>query len=94
VGIEYIAQTVAALVGLQALREDGRVRVGYLLGTRRYHASRPWFPIGERLTVRVAGEFESMGLARYQGEIRDASGEQIVTCSVTLYAGSNEEERE
>ena len=87
VGIEYIAQTVGALVGLEARRAERPVEIGYLLGTRRYRASRPYFPLGDLLTVRVRAEFRSGGLARYAGEIVDAAGERIVESSVTLYAG-------
>lgn len=53
VGIEYMAQAIAAYAGLQQ-RELGREpKIGFLLGTRRYESSVAWFAMGETLTVRV-----------------------------------------
>jgi predicted hotdog family 3-hydroxylacyl-ACP dehydratase len=87
VGIEYIAQTVGALVGLESRRAGRKVDVGFLLGTRRYRAHRPYFPLGALLEIRVEPEFRSGGLARYAGTIVTEAGEQIVQTSVTLYSG-------
>ena len=87
VGIEYIAQTVAALVGLESRRAGKEVRLGYLLGTRRFQATVSYFTLGERLTTRVAAEFESGGLAKYRGEICNDAGKRLVETSVTLYSG-------
>jgi predicted hotdog family 3-hydroxylacyl-ACP dehydratase len=87
VGIEYVAQTVAALAGLKSRRADGGVKLGYLLGTRRFTATDPYFPIGTLLTTMVASELESSALSKYIGTIRDETGRLIVETSVTLYSG-------
>lgn len=54
VGIEYMAQAVAAYGGFEALKEQRPVRVGYLLGTRKFIAKVPFFRVGDRLAVRVS----------------------------------------
>lgn len=54
VGIEYMAQACGAYAGLEAKSTGQPVRVGFLLGTRRYTCSRPWFAAGDRLTVSIA----------------------------------------
>ena len=54
IGIEYMAQTVAALAGTRARRRDEPVRVGFLVGTRKYLAEQPAFPLGSVLTVVVS----------------------------------------
>ena len=54
VGIEYMAQAVAAYGGFEALKEQRPIRVGYLLGTRKFVAKVPFFRIGDRLKVRVS----------------------------------------
>jgi predicted hotdog family 3-hydroxylacyl-ACP dehydratase len=41
VGIEYMAQAVAAWSGARARAGGGSPRIGYLLGCRRYEASVP-----------------------------------------------------
>ncbi|PIE45718.1 MAG: hypothetical protein CSA44_01850 [Gammaproteobacteria bacterium] len=52
VGIEYIAQTVAAY----SCAKDGNVglpKVGLLLGSRRYQSEIDFFPLGVTLTITV-----------------------------------------
>jgi predicted hotdog family 3-hydroxylacyl-ACP dehydratase len=88
VGIEYVAQTVAALVGLRARRGGDAVRLGYLLGARRYDAQVSYFTLGARLSVRVTPEFESSDLAKFAGEIRDETGALLIRTAVTVYAGA------
>jgi predicted hotdog family 3-hydroxylacyl-ACP dehydratase len=51
VAIEYMAQACAAWVGLEAHRAGGRPRIGLLLGTREFVATRSWFCDGESLEV-------------------------------------------
>ena len=51
VGIEYMAQAVAAWSGARHRTGGGSPRIGYLLGSRRYEAHLPMFPIGAHLHV-------------------------------------------
>jgi predicted hotdog family 3-hydroxylacyl-ACP dehydratase len=53
VGLEYMAQACGAFSGVRALRAAESPRMGFLLGTRRYLATRAWFIKGERLVVAV-----------------------------------------
>lgn len=53
VGIEYMAQACGAYAGLEAKSKGEPVRIGFLLGTRRYTCSKPWFAAGDTLTVNV-----------------------------------------
>ncbi|MBL1264388.1 ApeP family dehydratase [Methylomicrobium sp. RS1] len=52
-GIEYMAQTIGLYAGLHAKRAGEPIRLGFLLGTRRFESSAPGFRIGSVLTVRV-----------------------------------------
>ena len=45
-----MAQACAAYAGREALDGDQPVRIGFLLGTRDFHANRAWFAAGERCT--------------------------------------------
>jgi predicted hotdog family 3-hydroxylacyl-ACP dehydratase len=87
VGIEYIAQTVAALAGLKAKWAGRDVEIGFLLGTRRLQATSPYFPLGSKLSIRVDSEFESSDLAKYRGTVCDESGQTIVGTAVNVYLG-------
>jgi predicted hotdog family 3-hydroxylacyl-ACP dehydratase len=53
VGVEYMAQAVAALAGVESRRGGGRARIGYLVGARHYSCSVPYFPLGTALRVTV-----------------------------------------
>lgn len=59
IGIEYMAQTVAAWAGARERDRGGAPRAGLLLGTRRYVAHCDGFPSGARL--QVAAECELIG---------------------------------
>lgn len=58
-GIEYMAQAVAAWSSGRARAAGGSPRIGYLLGSRRYEAALPVFPVGADL--RVLAQCELMG---------------------------------
>ena len=51
VGIEYMAQAVAAWSGARARAGGGSPKIGYLLGSRRYEAAVPVFEVGTELRV-------------------------------------------
>ncbi|CAG4889605.1 hypothetical protein LMG31841_00845 [Paraburkholderia saeva] len=53
IGIELMAQAIAAHVALLAMRAGGRARPGVLLGSRSYHALVPTYPAGARLTIEA-----------------------------------------
>jgi len=56
VGIEYMAQTVAAWAGARAMRAGGRPRIGFLIGSRRYEARCASFRGGSTLRVEARCE--------------------------------------
>lgn len=56
VGIEYMAQTIAAWAGVQAWRAGGKPGLGFLLGSRRYACDVPVFPVGSVLTITARPE--------------------------------------
>lgn len=53
VGMEYMAQTVAAFSGYHRLRRGEPVGLGFLLGTRHYQSSVAAFRCGEQLQVHA-----------------------------------------
>lgn len=56
VGLEYMAQTVAAWAGWQAAQAQRPVKLGFLLGTRGFHAECTHFAPGSVLQVSVRSE--------------------------------------
>jgi predicted hotdog family 3-hydroxylacyl-ACP dehydratase len=53
VGIEYMAQTIGAYAGMKARLAGEPIRLGFLLGTRRYSGNAAEFKVGTALTVHV-----------------------------------------
>jgi predicted hotdog family 3-hydroxylacyl-ACP dehydratase len=76
VGIEYMAQACGAFSGLRAVRCGGSPRMGFLLGTRRYLATRAWFVDGERLEVAVDLVYRDDELGVFDCLIR--SGHEVI----------------
>lgn len=83
VGIEYMAQAVAAHAGYQARLEDKEPKIGYLLGTRVYKTSVPVFPIGATLTIHIESLFVDMGLGAFACRID--IGETVASATINVY---------
>lgn len=56
VGVEYMAQAVAAWAGNRARRKGGPPKIGLLLGTRRYDTHRQAFRVGDQLHIDIRCE--------------------------------------
>lgn len=56
VGVEYMAQAVAAWAGNRARLRGQTVKIGLLLGTRRYEAHRQAFLVGDTLRIEARCE--------------------------------------
>lgn len=52
-GVELMAQAIAAHVGLMAMRAGGRARPGVLLGASRYEVAAPSFARDARLSIEA-----------------------------------------
>ena len=67
VGLEYMAQTIAAYAGLQERLGGGKPKLGFLLGSRKYLCSTDYFSIGKilRLTAQLDMQAEN-GLNVFQ----------------------------
>ena len=71
VGIEYMAQAIAAWAGYHAQEGGNPVKIGFLLGSRRYFAHVPGFALGSTLSIFAERELE------------DASGLSAFACRIT-----------
>ena len=89
VGIEYMAQAIAAWAGCIARSRGEPVKLGFLLGTRRYESSRPIFVIGSLLQVHVRRVFQDeSGLGSFECYIDDEQG-RVATATVTVFQPRN-----
>ena len=85
VGIEYMAQTIAAWAGARALARGEPARPGFLLGTRRYRCRRPWLEWGLRLRIEARREMMGdNGLGMFACRLL-AGDEEIATANVSEF---------
>jgi predicted hotdog family 3-hydroxylacyl-ACP dehydratase len=92
VGIEYMAQAVAAFAGYEAHERGEPVRVGFLLGSRRYECTRPVFAMGSSLHVHVQRTLQGEnGLGAFECRIEDAkqAGVPLATATITVFQPNN-----
>lgn len=70
VGIEYMAQAIAAYAGAHALQTGGEVKIGFLLGCRKYQPSIRAFTKDSALTINVQKiVVEDSGLSVFECQI-------------------------
>lgn len=73
VGIEYMAQTIAARVGYEAYQRCLPPPIGFLLGTRSYVCEQPTFPFGTTLTIRIIPLLVDRGFGSFECTIESDS---------------------
>jgi predicted hotdog family 3-hydroxylacyl-ACP dehydratase len=85
VGIEYMAQAVAAWSGARARTAGGSPRIGFLLGTRRYEARVPLFAAGALLQVSAQCELiADNGLGMFDCRITH-EGRELATGRLSVF---------
>ncbi len=53
VGLEYMAQTVSAYIGIRSVAKGEPIKLGFLLGTRKYQTELSYFPKDETIIIKV-----------------------------------------
>jgi len=72
VGLEYMAQTIGAFAGIVSLQNNEPIRIGLLLGVRKYKASVPRFLKNSPVEISVEEVFrDEDNLAMFDCEIKD-----------------------
>jgi predicted hotdog family 3-hydroxylacyl-ACP dehydratase len=85
VGIEYMAQAIGAYAGYTARLRGEPVKIGFLLGARRYECSRPIFPVGTVLRIHVRRVLQNEnGLGSFECRIDNEDG-SLATADLTVY---------
>ena len=89
IGIEYMAQTVAAHAGFLAYLKNEPVRIGFLLGTRHYQSHVNAFSVGTTLEIQVERQYLSdEGLGSYQCRILE-NEQEVAHAILTVYQPSD-----
>lgn len=77
IGLEYMGQTCALIGGHQQRQSQAPASLGFLMGSRRFQASIPYFSLGTQLRIQckqIATVGES--LANFDCVITDVSAKQ------------------
>ena len=85
VGIEYMAQAVAAHAGYTARQRNEPVKVGFLLGTRNYECCVDSFALGTVLSIKVKRLLlADNGIGSYECEIQDTN-RKLAQATLTVF---------
>lgn len=93
VGIEFMAQSVAAWSGYHALQEGQPPPIGFLLGSRRYHTNGEAFAEGQTLDIYAEKMMEDNGMAVFTARI-EQQGEAVASCQLNVYVPSPQKLKE
>ena len=69
-GVEYMGQTIAAYAGAKARTENKPVKIGFLVGTRRFESPVSHFELGSKLLISV------------EEIINNAQGLHVFSCKI------------
>lgn len=91
VGIEFMAQGVAAWAGYQSRRQGQAPKMGFLLGTRRFESCVSSFQVGQELQVFIKREFQAdNGLGQFECRI-ESDGQTLASATLTVFGPSDPE---
>lgn len=86
VGLEYMAQAVAAFRGFRSRNQDLPVLVGYLLGTPEFSSQCKTFSVGQTLRIEVEHVWGEDEFGRFQCAIKDATtGALLQTAGLSVF---------
>lgn len=86
VGIEWLAQAVAAWSGGRAKAAGGTPRIGFLLGGRRYDCRVEHFGFDIPVRVEITLDYlADNGLAAFRGCLRDAEGQPLAEARLNVF---------
>jgi predicted hotdog family 3-hydroxylacyl-ACP dehydratase len=90
VGVEYMAQAIAAFEGCRARARGVGPKVGFLIGSRHYTCTAPSFVVGTNVQIRIVRQFEEGGLGLFDGTLT-ADGISA-DASLSVYQPDNAEQ--
>ncbi|MFT7677404.1 MAG: putative hotdog family 3-hydroxylacyl-ACP dehydratase [Planctomycetota bacterium] len=87
VALEYMAQTVAACLGMESRTGGTGVRVGMVIACRQMTIERPYLVVGEELVLEANMVHGSDYSSSFKTETRGADGELVAKATMMLVHG-------
>ena len=78
VGVEYMAQTVAAYSGVESIGNGGQAKIGFLLGIQKFTSKCRLFSNGQILQVAVDHDWGDSQLMHFMGVITDSETKEVL----------------
>lgn len=89
-GIEFMAQSIAAWSGIRRARPNSRPPIGFLLGTPRFESTLAFFRTGSTMRTRANQVVENDGLAKFECEMDlidvDGVRVKVAAASINVYS--------
>lgn len=89
VGIEFMAQAIAAWSGYNALSKGERPPIGFLLGSRAYKSQYDVYHKGQLLDIYAEQMMENDGMAAFMARI-ECNAETVASCRLNVYVPSEQ----
>ncbi len=90
VGLEYMAQSIAALAGLRARKAGKKVPLGLIIGCRNYECGKSSFAPGSELRISIEElAAEEYGFGAFDCKIRDP--DLVAQARVSVFGGNRQE---
>lgn len=90
VALEYMAQTMALLVGIRDRRRGVKPRIGFVLGSRKLETKIPCFRGGERYRISSTCTYEDESFGSFDCVITDRGGKEVATATMTAFQPEGE----
>ena len=90
VALEYMAQTMALLVGLRDRRRGVKPRIGFVLGSRKLETKVPCFRAGERYRISATCTYEDESFGSFDCVIADRDGAEVAKATMTAFQPEGE----
>ena len=90
VTLEYMAQTMALLVGLTRRRRGLKPQLGFVLGSRRLETRVPCFRAGERYRIAATCTYEDESFGSFDCVVTDGRGAEVAKATVTAFQPGGE----
>ena len=87
VALEYMAQAVAACLGMDSYRKGTNVRVGMVVACRQLTLAEPTLQVGAEYSLEAECAQGSDHTSLYRTTMTRASGEPVATAMMTLVHG-------
>lgn len=83
IGIEYMAQTIAAWAGITHIKKKDVIKKGYLLGSRKYTSHVSHFTLGSELIISAEKVYEGNDLGVFDCTI--STDQLLAEASLNVY---------